>query len=477
MTKPLAIGFDVPFEEAISAAVSRGVVLPDVYYGELQGVARQLAFSIAGIAAHDQLQAVRDSLTNALTSGQSFNSWKKSAAAQNLGLPNHRLDNIWRTNLQGSYQRGRWEQITQNAELAPYVMYDAINDSRVRPSHLAMDGVIRRWDDPWWKTRAPPNGYRCRCSVVTLTESDAMRRSDPGRGLNKIPHLENGIPADPDPGWDYNPFGDELAKLEQLVAERNMPPPMAWADKVTKNQDRKIAYHAGLRGVSADEIAASLQSDIEQGMQGQSVWVSGTREMIADIIADGEIPQARASLVASLADLQSILRFDFEKKILGEEVRGEGITYGYLSGRQFGTLKTSLTMGDISIKLRPNVINRTRIASAVDMFNMDPSTGVVPSPMTAPSWRSARISGRPDGLPDLKNLDDQVSTWSAMVQGKVQLGDIEKIVFETKPSKALQRELDRAKIAWEVAPVDYDPLGPLNDELPFAEHENHRVIA
>lgn len=157
---PLSIGFDVPFAEAIAAALARGVVLPAVYYHQLQGLARQLAFSIAGIASIEQLQAVRDSLTKALQTGQGFNEWMNEAAVMNLNLPDHRLDNIWRTNLQGNYMRGEWEQFIENKDNRPYLQYDSINDSRTRPSHLAMDGVIRRWDDPLWKTWSPPAGYR-----------------------------------------------------------------------------------------------------------------------------------------------------------------------------------------------------------------------------------------------------------------------------------------------------------------------------
>lgn len=157
---PLSIGFDVPFAEAIAAALARGVVLPAVYYHQLQGLARQLAFSIAGIASIEQLQAVRDSLTKALQTGQSFNEWMNEAAVMNLNLPDHRLDNIWRTNLQGNYMRGEAEQLLSNTDNRPYWLYDSINDSRTRPSHLAMDGTIRRYDDPWWSTHFPPNGYR-----------------------------------------------------------------------------------------------------------------------------------------------------------------------------------------------------------------------------------------------------------------------------------------------------------------------------
>ncbi|MDT8427124.1 MAG: hypothetical protein RQ733_14255, partial [Methyloprofundus sp.] len=53
----------IPFHTAIKAAQQRGVVLPEVYYGELQGLARQQAFSIAGLAALDQLEQVRNSLS------------------------------------------------------------------------------------------------------------------------------------------------------------------------------------------------------------------------------------------------------------------------------------------------------------------------------------------------------------------------------------------------------------------------------
>lgn len=229
MKPPLTIGFNVPFHEAIAAAQLRGVVLPDVYYGELQGLARQLAFSIAGIASLDQLQAVKDSLSDYMDKGGSFNAWKKQSAQLNLELPAHRLDNIWRTNLQGNYMRGKWEQFQRNADTRPYLLYDAINDSRVRPSHLAHDGTIRRVNDAFWKTHSPPLGYRCRCSLISLTEEQAQARSRPnpdgeGTGLYKTPQLEGGIPAEPDKGWDYNPFEDR----------------MQWAEKALERFDPKL---------------------------------------------------------------------------------------------------------------------------------------------------------------------------------------------------------------------------------------------
>lgn len=219
MPDPLRIGFDVPFPEAIKAAVDRGVVLPDVYYGELFGIERQLAFSVAGLAAYDQLTAVRDTLTAALSSGRTFAEWKKAALTAGLDLPAHRLDNIFRTNLQGAYMAGKWEMFEQTKSFQPYLMYDAINDSRVRPSHLALDNVIRPVDDNFWHTHSPPNGYRCRCTLIPLTERQAFDRSGANKGLHNPATLPDGRQAQPDKGWDYSP-NNRLAGVKKAIDDR-----------------------------------------------------------------------------------------------------------------------------------------------------------------------------------------------------------------------------------------------------------------
>lgn len=307
---PLTLAFNLPFHEAIAAARERGVVLPDVYYGELQGVARQLAFSVAGIASLDQLQSVKDSLDTFMAEGGSFKDWQKTASAKNLQLPAHRLDNIWRTNLQGNYMRGKWEQFQSNVATRPYLMYDAINDSRVRPSHLAHDGVIRAADDPFWRRHSPPLGYRCRCSLISLTEAQARDRSQPGadgasRGLYKNPQAD-GIPAGPDSGWDYNPFEDRLAGIKQAIEARKArmkPGPLRqWMDDSMQNSrndrfspvSKSITLHASegfdpvrraLRAIdrahddgNLPKIPIELSRNLMPGDDGE-YWSSGGRSL------------------------------------------------------------------------------------------------------------------------------------------------------------------------------------------------------
>jgi hypothetical protein len=110
--------------------------------------------------------------------------------------------------MQVAYNRGRYEQQKRVSSSRPYLMYDAINDSRTRPNHLLMDNTILHRDDPWWKTHYPPCGYRCRCTVISLTEAQAQKR-----GVSVAPPQ-----VDPDEGWDFNPGEEYQTPLEQTLA-------------------------------------------------------------------------------------------------------------------------------------------------------------------------------------------------------------------------------------------------------------------
>jgi SPP1 gp7 family putative phage head morphogenesis protein len=201
----------VTFTEALAHARSRGVVLPAVYYGELQGLARSMAFSIAGITALDQLEMARDSLADATGSGETFSAWKRRVAAGEvkLDLPAHRLENIFRTNIQGNYASGRCRSQKDTAKAFPYLMYSAINDSRTRPAHAAMDGYIARIDDPIWTTWHTPNGYNCRCTMIQLSEKEAQSRAD------------KPFPGDqPDPGWDYSVCEEPTEGIRRAIESR-----------------------------------------------------------------------------------------------------------------------------------------------------------------------------------------------------------------------------------------------------------------
>jgi SPP1 gp7 family putative phage head morphogenesis protein len=223
---PLRVGL-VPPEEAIAAMKTRGIVPPDVYYGRLQGIEHAMAFSVAGIASLDQLQQVLDSLGKALSGGTTFDTWRTDLlkAPDVLDLPRHRLDNIFRTNLQGAYARGKFVHIESNRDARPYLMYSAVNDARTRPAHAAMHGFVARANDPIWQTAMPPNGYRCRCTVISLSESQAMERmrkdSDRLSGDQKARAERDQaiLRGCADEGWDYSPCTTETHDGFRLPAD------------------------------------------------------------------------------------------------------------------------------------------------------------------------------------------------------------------------------------------------------------------
>lgn len=303
MALPLSIGWNVPFDEAIQATVSRGVVLPDVYYGKLQGIHRQFAFSIANVAKVDQLQAVLDSLTHSLNTGGTFANWQRNVDVKALGLQPHRLDNIFRTNIQSAYNSGHWQQQLANKSTRPYLVYDAINDSRTRPSHKANDGIIRQIDDPIWKRIwFSRNVYRCRCRLlISLSEEQAIARSKNGTGLQKTETLD----PKRDTAWDnvdvmnadVMTFGIERAIAKRLASE---------------------VVDAGLLGALSEQLAKA--SEVRY-------WKEGT----------GQAPWHDASFKDSPEWLkQAILKYDDDFKGTIGSITGKDAFYRPSSGIHMG---------------------------------------------------------------------------------------------------------------------------------------------
>jgi len=146
-----------------------------------------------------------------------------------LGSP-RRLQIIYDTNLRTSYSAGHWARIEQNAKRRPYVMYSAVMDARTRPQHAAWNGKVLAWDDPWWNTHTPPNGWNCRCTVISLGERDLKRFGKsgpdeaPASSDREWTNPRTGevlrVPAGVDPGWGYAPGASRRAALAELVREK-----------------------------------------------------------------------------------------------------------------------------------------------------------------------------------------------------------------------------------------------------------------
>lgn len=67
----------------------------------------------------------------------------------------------------------RYRQMLKLTKGAPYWEYVTARDERVRETHRGLDGIILRFDDERWQKIYPPNGWRCRCVVSSLTRNQA----------------------------------------------------------------------------------------------------------------------------------------------------------------------------------------------------------------------------------------------------------------------------------------------------------------
>lgn len=240
--------FDLAPEEAVAFFRDKGL-LGSFAWQDLWRQEHEVAFTVAKMTDLDLLADVRDAVDEAIAEGLTLQQFKaritpalvkagwwgvkemqdpdtgKTQLVQ-LGSP-RRLETIFRTNMMTAYSAGEWQNIVDTAEDAPFLMYDAVDDNRTRTQHRAWDGTVLRWDDPWWQTHRPPNGWNCRCSVIQLGEDelDLVGKAAPdtappvktrewtNRRTGEVMQIPQGI----DPGFDYNPGQDRPAQLRHLA--------------------------------------------------------------------------------------------------------------------------------------------------------------------------------------------------------------------------------------------------------------------
>ena len=245
--------FNLAPEDAIAFFRSKGFAFSWAWHDVWQE-AHAKAFTVAKAMKLDILQDIRNELDDALSKGMTLKTfqenlipllqakgwWGKPDGVQ-LGSA-HRLETIFRTNVQSAYSAGRYKQQAENADDRPYWQYVAVMDSRTRPEHWELNGKVFRFDDVFWETHYPPNGFRCRCRVRALTGKQIKDRDiTVESGADNMVWEDQRISGDltrpvagykdpatgkitfTDPGWSSNPGKDfwqiDLAKYSQPIQE------------------------------------------------------------------------------------------------------------------------------------------------------------------------------------------------------------------------------------------------------------------
>lgn len=277
----IALRWDLPPTRALEFFRAKG--LQDTFaWQDMLHEHHDAAFTVAKMLDLDLLRDVRQAVDRALAEGLTLREfraelepllvergWWGRAMMEDphtgeirevqLGSP-RRLRTIFRVNLRTAYAAGHWSRIVDHAQRAPYLLYDAVLDERTRPDHRSWDGIVLRWDDPWWQTHYPPNGWNCRCSVVQLDERQLRRlgKSGPDRApevttrewLNPRTGEILQVPHGIDPGWAYHPGRSRAEQLRRQLEDK-----------------ARAAPELGRRAVAAAEAVRppSLDEAIEEG--------------------------------------------------------------------------------------------------------------------------------------------------------------------------------------------------------------------
>lgn len=160
------------------------------------------AFYVTGLAEMDMVNLVHGGIAEALENGETLADFKQRIAEtiEREGWKSHRVETIFRTNMQSAYSAGRYAKQQAVKKLLPFWRYVTVGDSRVRPSHAVLSGKVFPADHPFWAENYPPNGFKCRCAVQALSMGQVRRM-----GLD----VETEMPGDsmwtdPKTGMEYH---------------------------------------------------------------------------------------------------------------------------------------------------------------------------------------------------------------------------------------------------------------------------------
>lgn len=248
---PIGFSFNQPPEDALKFFRAKGLKTSFAWQDMLHE-AHDDAFTVAKMMDLDMLADVKAAVDEALATGKTkawFRDqlepmlkakgwWGKGTMIDpatgeerevQLGSP-RRLKTIFQVNLRTSYMAGHWAHIQDTKGDFPYLLYDAIKDTRTRPLHRSWDGMVLSVDDPWWDTHTPQNGWNCRCSVIQVSDRQLKRlgKTGPDRAVdNGVRPWKNPrtgetsmVPNGIDPGWDYHPGKRKTENLRKNLVQK-----------------------------------------------------------------------------------------------------------------------------------------------------------------------------------------------------------------------------------------------------------------
>lgn len=210
-------------DKATIAAFRARVPMSDEAWRELEDRATERAFWVSGVADLDLITDVWLAIDQAIAKGTTLETFKAKVAERLTSAwgeeKPHRLDTIFRTNVQHAYGAGRSVQMSdpEIMEARPFWRFSATLDSRTTDVCSKLHGLVMRADHPFWRTRTPPLHFNCRSAIQNLRptqaaelgiEFDPPKNATPAEGFGAAPTVEG-------KGWrpDLSEYPPELRKV------------------------------------------------------------------------------------------------------------------------------------------------------------------------------------------------------------------------------------------------------------------------
>lgn len=349
--------------------------LPDPEFRALGEEARRRAFFVAGLAALDMVQETMDALARALEEGRPFEDFQRELSDRVKNAwgegSRHRLETVFRTNLQLAYGAGRWKEAVSARELRPYWGLSVVLDGRTSRICRPLAGIVLPADHPFWRTHVPPLHHNCRTALVTYTREEGERRAwkeppphEPQAGFGRPPTAEE---WSPDPR-DYHPelwraFLRALAALPEARAHlrglaesrgQGRPAPRDWlfaaGEMVRAPFNRRgRSVPEELRPLLGRERATSLELHVAQRVMDGHL-APGTPPEVYEGLCREAPAHPEAALFAYARDQGPVLAALAPASFIPEEARGPRLKALWFVVYSFhsGTLATGYSVRDLS---------------------------------------------------------------------------------------------------------------------------------
>ena len=301
--------FNVPFQEQVDF-LKQKLNLPTAHWDDILTSAHDRGFIVAGAAKADLLADFHTAINQAVADGKSIgwfknqfesivqkHGWEGWTGSDTQAGRDWRARVIYNTNMRASYAAGRYAQLTDPELLQSRPYWKYIHNDTVahpRPLHQSWNGTVLKYDDPFWSSHYPPNGFGCRCRIAAVRPTEYKGHPAPDDGTyektdrNGMVHV---LPKGVDYGWDYAPGKSNLDKLVGIQQQKDESLPWQLARANVKDLVNSPIFKQFFAGELSGEFPIAVLPTVDKVLLGSetSTVLLSQQSLSSHLISHPEI--------------------------------------------------------------------------------------------------------------------------------------------------------------------------------------------